>query len=68
MTGWIKLHRKFIEWEWYHEPTYVKFFIHILLLANHKSKRWKGVNIERGQLTTSLNLLSIQSLLYLFNY
>ena len=60
MTGWIKLHRKFIEWEWYHNPEYVKFFIHILLLANHKPKKYKGVNINRGELTTSLNLLSMQ--------
>lgn len=56
--GWISLHRKMIDWEWYdHIPTKV-LFLHCLLKANHKSKTWRGVTINRGQFLTSLGNLS----------
>lgn len=58
MEGWIKLHRKFIEWEWYKDKNTKIIFLHLLLLANHKDNKWQGVLIERGQLITSIEHLS----------
>ena len=58
MEGWISLHRKFIDWEWYSDVNTMRVFLHLLLLANHKENKWKGITIERGQLVTSYNTLS----------
>lgn len=56
--GWIKLHRRFLEWEWFDEPNVLKIFIYLLLTANSKPKRWKGMVINRGQLVTSQRKLA----------
>ena len=60
-NGWIKIHRKLLEWEWYDEPNTFRLFIHLLLKANHKPKNYRGVNIEAGQIMTGLTLLSQQT-------
>ena len=59
--GWIKLYRKITEWEWYTVPSMAHLFIHLLFLANQKSKRWKGIVIKRGQLVTSATRLAEQT-------
>lgn len=61
MNGWIKLHRKILEWEWYSDINTRILFIHLLLSANHKDQRWKGVLIRRGQILTGINKLSQQT-------
>ena len=47
--GWIKLHRKLMNWEWYHNSEMVHLFIHLLLSANHKDRTWQGIDVKRGQ-------------------
>jgi hypothetical protein len=56
--GWIKLHRSFLKWEWSNDYKMVSLFIHLLLKANHKPKRWQGMVIGRGQLLTGRKQLS----------
>jgi hypothetical protein len=56
--GWIKLHRKLIDWEWYKDVNTFKLFLHLLLKANTETKKWQGQTINRGQLITSLKNLS----------
>lgn len=56
--SWIKLHRRFLEWEWADVPEMVSLFVHLLLLANHEGKKWHGETIERGQILTSREALS----------
>jgi biotin operon repressor len=58
MKGWIKLHRKLMDWEWYQYPHMLHLFVHLLLRANHKGKSWQGKLIKRGQLITSRDKLS----------
>lgn len=58
MQGWIKLHRKFIEWEWYDDLKTKHLFLHLLLSANHKDKSWRGIMIKRGQLLTGRKKLA----------
>ena len=57
MEGWIKLYRKFSEWEWFNISEMVHLFIYLLLNANHDKGEWRGVVIERGQILTGLNSL-----------
>lgn len=57
-TGWIKIHRKLLEWEWYRDTNMVRLWIHLLLNANIKDRKWKGKVIPKGSLVTSLTDLS----------
>lgn len=56
--GWIALHRKFLEWEWYNDNNVKVLFLHCLLKANYEEKQWQGLKIERGQFVTSLGHLA----------
>lgn len=47
--GWVKLHRKFLGWEWYDCPNTKAVFLHLLLAANHEDKKWRGIVVKRGQ-------------------
>lgn len=58
MEGWIKLHRQLLEWEWYDEPNTFRLFIHCLLKANHKGKKYRGDIINAGTFYTSRDILS----------
>ena len=50
MQGWVKVHRKFLKWEWYGKPEMVALFLHLLLHANHKDRLWRNLHVLRGQL------------------
>ncbi len=52
MSGWIKIHRRITEWEWYSDANTFRLFMHLLLTANYEDKRWRNVNVKRGQLVT----------------
>jgi len=58
MQGWIKLHRQLLEWEWIQDGNVFCIFIYCLLRANHKEKRWRGNQIERGSFITSYKHIS----------
>jgi hypothetical protein len=58
MEGWIKLYRKFSEWEWFNISEMVHLFIYLLLNANHEEGTWRGIIIKRGQILTGLNTLN----------
>lgn len=53
MNGFISLHRRIIEWEWYTEPDTFRVFIHLLMMANYAPAKVRGVNVARGQHITS---------------
>lgn len=52
MNGYIRLHRKLLEWEWLHNPNDVSLFIHLLLMSNWKDSKYKDIDIPRGSLVT----------------
>lgn len=54
----IKVYRKFMEWEWYTDVNTTKLFIHCLLRANWKSGQWQGIGYNAGEFITSLPSLS----------
>jgi len=58
--GWIKLHRRLINWEWYSDPNTFRLFIHLLLISNHTDNKYKGIIIKPGQVVTGQDKLSIE--------
>jgi len=58
MSGWIKIHRKFLEWEWFNKSEAVHLFMYMLLKANHKDGKWQGIEVKRGQFISSLGNIS----------
>ena len=59
--GFVMVHRKITEWEWYTNiPTKV-LFVHLILKANHSPKRWEGVEVNPGELITSLQHLAAET-------
>lgn len=61
MEGWIKIHYKFLSWEWFQDDGMVRLFINLLLRANYQPKKWKGMVIERGQLVTGRKQLCLET-------
>ncbi|MCM1330204.1 MAG: hypothetical protein NC253_12290 [Ruminococcus sp.] len=58
MEGWIKLHRKFLNWQWYDNPAVKSVFLHLLLTANIEDNQWHGICVKRGQTVTSIEKLA----------
>ncbi|RXG13980.1 hypothetical protein DSM03_10193 [Leeuwenhoekiella aestuarii] len=50
--GWIKMHRKLLEWEWYNDVPVRLTFMHLLLTANWEYTEYKKYPIQRGQCIT----------------
>ena len=59
--GWIKLHRKILNWEWWDDHETFKLFVYLLLTANHADRTYRGTLIKRGQLRTSRDKLSMST-------
>lgn len=51
--GYIKLHRKLVDWEWYSDGNTFRVFLHLLLNANYHETKWQGITIQPGQLIIS---------------
>jgi hypothetical protein len=61
LNGFIVLHRKMLEWEWYNDIPCKVLFLHIILKANFKDTKWRGITIKRGQLVTGRLALAEQT-------
>lgn len=57
-TGFIKLHRQLLEWEWYDDINVYRVFTHLLLKANYKDLKKKGKIIKRGSYLTGRESLA----------
>lgn len=60
-NGYVKLHRKMFEWEWWNDINTFRLFVTILLMANWKPKKWRGRVIPRGSCWTSIESLAAKS-------
>lgn len=59
--GYIKLFRKIVNWEWYTDVNTCHLFMHMLIMANHDTQKWRGEVIERGTFVTSYGSLSSET-------
>ena len=57
-NGYIKLHRKLLNWEWYKDANTTRVFLHLLLIANYGESRYRGVKIHPGQAVIGRRSLS----------
>jgi len=60
-NGWIKLHRSLLDWEWYDDINVMRVFLHCLLMANHKDRKYRGAVVERGSFLTGRDALASQT-------
>ena len=58
MEGWIKLHRKILNWEWFKEDNTFRVFIYLLSSANYKTSKWRGITVNRGQVITGRSVIA----------
>lgn len=58
MSGWIKIHRKVTEWEWYTDIPCKVLFMHLIIVANRKPSKWRGMTIGIGQRLTGRKILA----------
>jgi hypothetical protein len=61
LNGYIKIHRKMMDWEWYTDPLTARLFFHLILSVRHKDGRRFGVEVKRGQMLTGIYELSEQT-------
>ena len=57
-SGWIKVHRKMTEWEWYTDVPTKTLFIHLLLTVNYEPGKWRGIDVPKGAKITSREKLA----------
>ncbi len=53
-TGWVKIHRRVLEWQWYTDVNVKNVFLHILLKTNTEPKKWRNITVQRGEHITSI--------------
>lgn len=57
-NGFISLHRSLLTWEWYSDMNTKALFIHLLLTVNYEDRKWRSVEVKRGQRICSIAGLS----------
>lgn len=61
MNGFITLHRKMTQWEWYQDNNTFRVFVHLLLKASWKDTTWQGIEVKRGQVIIGRKALAKQT-------
>lgn len=60
-NGWIKLHRKLTEWEWYKEPYTRIVFEYVLLVSCHKEQNFRGIKVGVGEALRTLETIAFDN-------
>jgi len=61
MSGWIKIHRQIVDWEWFSDTNTFRVFLQLLLKANHKEKKYRGMDLKVGTIITSRDILAMET-------
>lgn len=57
-SGYIKLYRSLLNWEWYDDINTKTVFLHLLLTVSIAESQWHGVTIPRGSRVSSYAVLA----------
>lgn len=57
-NGYILLHRKIVNWEWYKNKNTKILFLHLLATVNYEDKKFEGLVVKRGSRIASISNLS----------
>lgn len=57
-NDYIKLNRSILEWEWWADINTTRLFLYMLLKANWKDGKFKGIDVPRGSFISSIAKLS----------
>lgn len=60
LNGYVKLHRKLVQWGWYQDNVVKSLFLHFLLTAAYRDFEWNGIQIKAGQLITGRKKLAAE--------
>lgn len=58
MGNYIKLSRSLLDWGWYSDVNTSRLFIHMILRANWKDGKFRGISVERGSFISSFRKLA----------
>jgi hypothetical protein len=53
MTGYVKVHRSLLGWEWWDDHTCTRVFLYLILAVNWQEKKWMGITIKPGSMVTT---------------
>ena len=59
--GFVQLHRKVLNWEWYDDIKTSRLFFHMLLTVNFSDSNFKGYTVLRGQRVCSYKTLTLET-------
>lgn len=60
-SGYIRLYRSMLTWEWYDDINTKTVFLHLLLTVNYEPQKWRGITVERGQRVASYGKLATET-------
>lgn len=60
-TGFISIHRKMLDWEWFKDINTCYLFYYFLLKANWTDGKFRGISVNRGSFITSLQHISVET-------
>lgn len=61
LSGWVKLHRSILTWEWFTDVNTAHFFEYCIVKANHDDDSWRGISIKRGSFLSSYETMRVES-------
>lgn len=61
MSGWIKLHRSMLEWEWFKDYKTAHLFNYCLMKANFKDAKFQGKVIPAGSFVSGRKVMAIET-------
>lgn len=60
LNGFVKIHRKMLQWGWYQDSDVKSVFLHLLLTASYKETEWMGKKIHKGQVVVGTEKMAAE--------
>lgn len=60
-SGYIKLYRSLLNWEWYDDINTKTVFLHLLLTVSIAESQWHGITVPRGSRVSSYAVLASET-------